>query len=1091
MQPFARGVTATLATAALAAVGVVVPVAAATAAAPPDLFISEVIEGSSNNKAVEVFNPTGEPIALDGVSLQMFFNGSASAGLTIPLTGTVTAGDVFVVAHGSSSAPILAQADLTNGAGWFNGDDAIVLTAGGAVIDSFGQTGVDPGTEWGTGVTSTADNTLRRKASVCEGDTNPADAFDPAIEWDGFAIDTFDGLGAHTADCGDVEPPIGDPVVNEFSASTAGTDVEYVELLGTPNADLSGFTLLEIEGDAPVFGVVDEVVSFGIADADGRALVTLPANALENGTLSLLLVTGTPPALGADLDADDDGVIDEASGLTIVDSVAVNDGGAGDVTYGPVTLGVAYDGQPFAPGGASRIPDGTDTDATGDWVRNDFDLAGIPGNTGTLIDGEAVNTPGAVNSTELDEGPGPIEADCDAPTVTIGSVQGAGAATPLATGTQVEVEGVVVGDFQTGGFDGYYLQDAGDGDAATSDGIFVFAPGGADVVLGDTVHVVGTVSEFFGMTEVTAVAASVCATGGTSALPARTELTLPLAPADRERFEGMRVTLPQTLSILETFEYGQFGLITLGTDRQYQPTAIFEPGSAEAVALAAANVADSIGLDDGRGIQNPDPALHPNGEAFTLDNAFRAGDHVTAATGVLDYRFDQWSVQPTQPAEFASVLPRESLPDVGGDLRVASFNVLNYFTDLDLDVPGTDFRGANTAEEFERQEAKIVAAITEIDADVVGLIEIQNNNDGAALDTLVAALNEQAGAGTYAAIRTGTLGTDAITTALVYQSANVTPTGAYAVLDSSVDPRFDTSRNRPALAQTFTSYSTGEAVTVVLNHLKSKGSACSGDPDRGDGQGNCNLTRVAAAEAIVDWLAGDPTGQGTVGRELIIGDLNSYDHEDPIEVLTGAGYTDLEKQFTGEEAYSYVFDGQLGYLDYALAGTGLVGDVTGASAWHINSDEPSIIDYDMTFKQPAQDALFAPDPYRSSDHDPIVVGIRLTPPDTTAPTLTVTANPAKILLPTLTWRTVNLKPVASDDSGQATVSFVKVTTTGKHAQVRKISDTKFEIRAMPGTSYTFEYRATDAAGNTTTATARTDVGTVRDLIETILDWLFG
>jgi len=169
-------------------------------AAPSDLFFSEYVEGTSNNKALEIYNGTGATIdlAAGGYNVQMYFNGSATAGLTVDLTGTVATGDVFVVAQASASAAILAQADQTNGSGWFNGDDAVVLRKGTTILDVIGQIGTDPGTEWGTGLTSTADNTLRRKASVVVGDTNGADAFDPALEWDGFATDTFDGLGTHT-----------------------------------------------------------------------------------------------------------------------------------------------------------------------------------------------------------------------------------------------------------------------------------------------------------------------------------------------------------------------------------------------------------------------------------------------------------------------------------------------------------------------------------------------------------------------------------------------------------------------------------------------------------------------------------------------------------------------------------------------------------------------------------------------------------------------------------------------------------------------------------------------------------------------------
>ena len=191
-------------------------------AAPSDLFFSEYIEGSSNNKALEIYNGTAAPInlAADGYSVQMFFNGSASAGLTINLTGTVATGDVFVLAQSAAAAAILAQADQTNGAGWFNGDDAVVLRKGTTVLDVIGQVGFDPGTEWGTGLTSTADNTLRRKTLIESGDPTTADAFDPAVEWDGFATDTFLGLGAHPG-----LPPEPAPTVASSSPSNGATDV--------------------------------------------------------------------------------------------------------------------------------------------------------------------------------------------------------------------------------------------------------------------------------------------------------------------------------------------------------------------------------------------------------------------------------------------------------------------------------------------------------------------------------------------------------------------------------------------------------------------------------------------------------------------------------------------------------------------------------------------------------------------------------------------------------------------------------------------------------------------------------------------------
>jgi predicted extracellular nuclease len=264
-----------------------------------------------------------------------------------------------------------------------------------------------------------------------------------------------------------------------------------------------------------------------------------------------------------------------------------------------------------------------------------------------------------------------------------------------------------------------------------------------------------------------------------------------------------------------------------------------------------------------------------------------------------------------------------------------------------------------------------------------------------ALADLVDGLNDATEPGKYAYIGSGSIGPDAIRVGILYQPATVTPLGGDAVLDSDefMDPNnLGSAQNRPTQAQAFTENATGEVFTVVVNHLKSKGSGCgAGDDD--PMQGNCNLTRTLAARVLADWLATDPTGSGDSDL-LVIGDLNSYDKEDPIDALalgaddaqgTDDDFTDLLLAFEGEEAYSYLFDGQLGYLDYALANQSLLSQLTAAAAWHINADEPDILDYDTQFKQDAQDALYEPNAFRSSDHDPVIVGLAL---DQTAPVVT-------------------------------------------------------------------------------------------------------
>lgn len=1069
-----------LALAFAATVAVVGPSPAA--AAGSELFFSEYIEGSSNNKALEIYNGTGGAVDLvaGDYNVQMYFNGSTSPGATFSLAGTVAPGDVFVLAHSAASPGIVAQADQISGAGFFNGNDAVALRKGTTIIDVIGQIGFNPGAEWGTGLISTANNTLRRASAVCAGDPDGSDAFDPTFEWDGFAQDTFDGLGAHTASCGGSAKP----VINEFSASTTGADVEYVEILGSPSTDYSSYTVLEIEGDgSPASGTVDEVIPVGTTGADGRWLQDLAANSLENGSLTLLLVKDFFGAVNDDLDVDDDGVLDVTPWASVVDAVAVNDGGAADRAYGAPVLGLNYDGvSSFAPGGASRIPDGVDTDTAGDWVRNDFDLAGIPGFTGTLGVGEALNTPGAPNVAYAP----PPEA-CGDPYTAISAVQGNGATSPF-DGIEVAIEGIVVGDFQPGPDDlhlrGFHVQSPdseADADPATSEGVFVYAPTAADVNVGDRVRVRGTVDEYNGLTELTGVAPVwTCSSG--NALPTATVLSLPVTSLDEfESVEGMLVTFPQDLVISEFFNFDRYGEIVLTDARQYQPTAVFEPGSSEAAALATANSLGRITLDDGRSTQNPDPAIHPNGSEFTLDNRFRGGDTVANVTGVMDYSFGLYRIQPTEGADYTAVNARPDSPaTVGGNVKVASFNVLNYFTTLNS-------RGANTPEEFSRQRDKIIAALLEMDADVVGLIEIENND--AAIADLVDGLNTAADGSTYAYVDTGVVGTDEIKQAFIYKPESVETVGDFAVLDSSVDPGFIDTKNRPALAQTFRALDTGGVFTVAVNHLKSKGSACDdvGDPDLGDGAGNCNLTREAAAMALVDWLESDPTGSGD-SDFLIMGDLNSYDKEDPIDALLAGGYTDLVASFGGENAYSYLFDGQLGHLDHALASPGLVGDVAGTTVWHINADEPDILDYDMTFKADAQDALYEPNAFRSSDHDPVIVGLDVC--DEVAPTVEVSVTPDVLWPANHKYVTVKATVTASDDvDPDPTVSLVSVTSSepdngaGDGNTVNDavtVDDTTFRLRAErsgtgTGRVYTITYRVTDACGNESTASATVTV----------------
>ncbi|NPU92724.1 MAG: ExeM/NucH family extracellular endonuclease [Gammaproteobacteria bacterium] len=752
-------------------------------AAQAALFFSEYVEGSSNNKAIEIFNNGDTAVDLAGYNVAMYFNGAVSASTNINLTGTLEPGGVFVLAHASATATILAAADQISSASWYNGDDAIVLRNGSTVVDRIGQVGFDPGTQWGSGDASTADNTLRRKPGVATGDLMTANAFDPSLEWDGFAQDTFSGLGSHTGSTG---------------------------------------------------------------------------------------------------------------------------GGGGN--------------------------------------------GGNCGDSYTLIS----------------------------------AIQGSGASSPLA-GNTVSIEAIVVADLQGAGqLGGFFVQQAdgeADGDMATSEGIYV-AGGATAVSVGDHVRVTGTVSETYGMTQLVASAVTVCAVA--QAIPSAANVSLPVNTLTAlERYEGMRVTLPQTLTVSETYALGRYGQVLLSNGRLLQPTNVVAPGAA-ANALQAQNDLNKILLDDGSNLQNPDPVIFP-APGLSAANTLRGGDTVAGIVGVLGYDFGEYRVIPTQAPSFVHSNPRPAAlaAPAGTNLRVASFNVLNYFNGDGLGGGFPTSRGADTAAEFQRQTAKTVSAILGLNADVIGLTEIENDGYGpnSAIAELVQALNLAVGASVYSYVNPGVsqIGTDEIAVGFIYRNDRVAPQGNAAILDASVDPQFIDTRNRPALAQTFRPLASNNRITVVVNHLKSKGSACDdlGDPDTGDGQGNCAQTRTAAAQALVNWLQTDPTGSADADY-LIIGDLNAYAKEDPIAAITGAGYADLIAQFAGASAYSYVFDGQAGYLDHALASPALKHQVLAASDWHINADEPIALDYNTEFKSASQQTSFyAADAFRSSDHDPLLVAVKL------------------------------------------------------------------------------------------------------------------
>ena len=573
----------------------------------------------------------------------------------------------------------------------------------------------------------------------------------------------------------------------------------------------------------------------------------------------------------------------------------------------------------------------------------------------------------------------------------IHTVQGDGAESPL-DNSQVIVAGVVTGDFQNNDADrssnlsGFYLQESSpDSDPATSEGIFIFdghSPR-VDVAVGDLVTVEGSVNEHHGETQISAASVTVTGTGRVEAV----DVSL---PADLERFEGMLIRLPQTFTVAGLHELERFGTVQLVTgDRPFSYTNQNPPDVAGYADHRRGFAARSLLLDDGRVEQGVMPIRYLN-SSVASGFSIRSGDSVTGITGNLRFArgagpsgAQGYRVMPTSDPVFESRNPRPDPPPKSGSIRVAVFNALNFFSSIDTGADDcgpsrrNGCRGADSMEEQERQIAKLVTTLQQIDADIVGLIEIENNS-GIALQMIIDRLNVVA-TDSYDYVAAGVIGTDVISNAFIYKPARVSLKGDPVLLDSTIDRRFNELKNRPALAQAFEQTTNGATLSVVVNHLKSKGSDCDdvGDPDRNDGQGNCNGTRTQAAAALAAWTETDPTSSGDADY-LIIGDLNAFVFEDPLTALKNAGFTNLLEAARGGNTWSSIFRGESGALDHALANAALLPQVTGATEWHINADEPTALDYNLEFGR--DPAIFnGSSPFRSSDHDPIIVDLDLLP----------------------------------------------------------------------------------------------------------------
>ncbi|MEO0845162.1 MAG: lamin tail domain-containing protein [Cyanobacteria bacterium J06648_1] len=919
------------------------------------LFISEYIEGSGNNKAIELFNNSDSLIDLgaNGYSLEFYFNGSDTAGTSIELTGTVDSNGVFVVADNDADAAILAQTDLTSNSSFFNGDDAIALLENGVVIDSIGQIGFDPGSEWGSGDVSTQNNTLRRNSDITVGDSNPDDTFDPSLEWSGFPQDTFDDLGSFNG-AGGGGGNSSSITINEVDADTPGSDsAEFIELFdgGTGNSSLDGLVAVLYNGNGDSSYAAFDLDGFS-TDSNGFFVLgneavanvglTFSNNTLQNGADAVALYQG---------DAADfpNGTVVTAEGL--VDAI-VYDTSDGDDSELLTALGQSTQFDEAANGNQdnesnSRVPDGT----------------------GSFI--TQAPTPGVSN----EQTPPPVDNF-----VPIFNIQGAALVSPL-NSSQVSTTGIVTAVESNG----FYLQDpTGDNNTATADGIFVFTSSAPGVSVGDALEVAGTVSEFtpggassgnLSTTQISNANITTVSTGNT--LPAAVIIgnggrVPPTTSIDDnpssynpdadgidffESLEGMLVTAQDTVAVAGTNRFGEIFTVV--------------DGGAGATGISDRNTLN-ISPDD----FNPEKVQIDQDSDILPDFDFpevNVGDSLGNVTGVISYDFGNFQINPTQPfsATPANLTAEVTSLQPGAEqLTVASYNVLN------LD-PNDDDGDTDVADG--RYEAIADDIVTNLNTpDIIGLQEIQDNNgsvdDGvtaadANLQQLVDAI--AANGGTQYEFIDNTFIVDGasggqpggnIQTAFLYNPDRVD------LVEGSVRPIGDQAPGSPfngarlPLVADFAF--NGQEVTVIDNHFSSKGGSSpifGVDQPFEELQENPDVNgsldeRQAQAEAV-DSFVEDILGDNPDANVAVLGDLNEFEFISPVDEILGSDLTNLVDTLPEDERYSFIFQGNSQQLDHILVSDSLL-EGAEFDIVHVNTE-------------------FAETPQRASDHDPIIASLTI------------------------------------------------------------------------------------------------------------------
>jgi uncharacterized protein len=742
---------------------------------------------------------------------------------------------------------------------------------------------------------------------------------------------------------------------------------------------------------------------------------------------------------------------------------------------------------------------------------------------------------------------------------TIQDIQGEGDTSPFIDGypyiTEEDhfVTGVVTA-VTTGLTKGFYLQALeSDNNDKTSEGLFIHTDA-ADTELkaGDVVCVKGKVQEYYSNTQLASDANSYVKTG-TSDIPRVTDLVIKEGETLRdalERHEGMQVELTSAsdLFVTRNFSYDydsrRNNMMLSHEAPLFKPTQLHAAESDAAVELAKDNAANRVYLESDGKAPNGQIPYYPDfakdaDQDGSSEQHIRLGSRVEGLQGVVAYSYNEYRLIATNEVDNTNFVTsgedfdvaRKDAPAIAdSDLRIASFNVLNYFNsvaDSGHENPTGQNRGATNLDEFLIQQAKIVAAMNKMDADIIGLMEVENNGfgDSSAVKNLVDALNAEIEDAedhyTYVEIadqdkyQDEYFGSDAIMVAILYRANEVTPKEAAKVIvtpeqhieentitrgdDAEGNPAYD-KYQRHSLLQTFTVKETGKDLSVVVNHFKSKGSECieewiAGveDSEPADLQGNCNNFRVSAANVVGDAL------KGIEGDVLVMGDLNAYGMEDPLLTLTdyskekygrdiytaayttigggelqvektkiekGYGYHNLNTVLHGADTFSYTYSGELGNLDHALASNSLAQKVVAIEDWHINSLESNLFEYSSKY---TGDMPKYKDAFSASDHDPVIIAIDFPDTDIDLPSsgenlaVEVRLPPNAVVGDIVTVSLTEATQAASSTS-DADGYEASATLTQTDIDARSVS-VEFDKAPTEG-QYVLEEKVTDSSGNT-------------------------